>query len=307
MAVPAPRKRPLLQADRAVSRMPVLLRAMRPLQWTKNGLVSAALLFSGQLFEPESLARTLAAVLVFCAVSSGVYLVNDVRDVESDRVHPRKRLRPIAAGERPMRVALIGALILLAGGIVGAVAIRPLFGALIVGYVLLMLAYSYGLKRMVIVDVFAIAAGFVLRAAGGAIAIEVPISPWLYVCTMLGALFLGFAKRRDELTTLEGNAVEHRANLDAYSVPMLDQIIAVVASAMVMAYALYTFDAPNVPRTHAMMLTIPFVLYGLFRYLYLVYQEQLGGSPEVVLVTDRPMALCIVGWVCTSVAILYLT
>ena len=156
-----------------------------------------------------------------------------------------------------------------------------------------------------IVDVFAIAAGFVLRAVGGAVAIAVPISPWLYVCTMLLALFLGFGKRRHELATLQQEAVNHRANLASYSLPLLDQIIAVVASATVMAYSLYTFDAPNVPDNHAMMLTIPFVVYAIFRYLYLIYRRDLGGSPEVLLVTDRPLFLSIIGWALTSIAILY--
>jgi len=193
----------------------------------------------------------------------------------------------------------------LSGGFAAAMLIRPTFGAVIAGYMALMIAYSYGLKRLVIIDVFAIAAGFVLRAAGGAVAIGVPISPWLYVCTMLLALFLGFGKRRNELSTLQDAAVHHRANLDSYSLPLLDQIIAVVASATVMTYSLYTFDAPNVPANHAMMLTIPFVAYAIFRYLFLIYRQDQGGSPEVLLVTDRPLLLCILGWAATSIAILY--
>lgn len=305
MDLSAPCKRPEPRTAVLTAPLPPLVRAMRPLQWTKNGVVAAALLFSGQLFDPGALARTVAAVVVFCAVSSGVYLINDVRDAAGDRLHPCKRHRPIAAGEVPVRVAIRAAAMLLAGGSAAALVIRPLFGLVILGYVALMVLYSYGLKRVVIVDVFAIAAGFVLRAAGGAVAIEVPISPWLYVCTMLGALFIGFAKRRNELALLEHLAGRHRANLDEYSLPMLDQIIAIVSSATLMAYSLYTFDAQNVPSNHSMMLTIPFVLYALFRYLYLVYQRDLGGSPEVILVTDRPLFACIVGWAVTSMAILY--
>jgi 4-hydroxybenzoate polyprenyltransferase len=278
---------------------------LRPLQWTKNGLVFAALLFDRRVFEFEPLARTVAAALVFCAVSSGIYLINDVRDAEQDRRHPKKRHRPIASGALAPRRALTVAAALLLGGLIGAVLVRPDFVGIVVGYVALMLAYSYGLKRLVIVDVFAIAAGFVLRAAGGAVAIDVPISPWLYVCTMLLALFLGFGKRRHELATLQETAVHHRANLDSYSLPLLDQIIAVVASATVMTYSLYTFDAPNVPENHAMMLTIPFVAYAVFRYLFLIYRRHEGGSPEVLLVTDYPLLLCILGWAVTSVAILY--
>jgi 4-hydroxybenzoate polyprenyltransferase len=285
--------------------LPPLLRAMRPLQWSKNGLVFAALLFDKHVFELEPLVRSIAAALVFCAVSSAIYLLNDVRDAEQDRLHPKKRHRPIAAGELPVSRALAVGGLLLVGGLIGAVLVRPAFAAVIAGYVALMVAYSFGLKRLVIIDVFAIAAGFVLRAAGGAVAIEVPISPWLYVCTMLLALFLGFGKRRHELATLQEAAVHHRANLDSYSLPLLDQIIAVVASATVITYSLYTFDAAAVPRDRSMMLTIPFVAYAVFRYLYLLYGKDQGGSPEVLLVTDRPLLICILGWALTSLVILY--
>jgi 4-hydroxybenzoate polyprenyltransferase len=291
----------------AALRLGPLVRAMRPLQWTKNSLVLAAPLFGLKLGDLEPVLRSVAAALVFCLVSSAVYLVNDVRDVEADRRHPRKRLRPIAAGELAPGTALRAAAVLFGVGFGGALAVRPAFAALIVGYALLMVLYSWRLKRLVIVDVFAIATGFVMRAAGGALAISVPISPWLYVCTALGALFIGFGKRRNELVTLRADAGHHRVALDHYSLPMLDQIIAVVSSAIVMAYSLYTFDAPAVPDNHAMMLTIPFVLYGLFRYLYLVYGKQLGGSPETILVSDRPLAGCIAGWAATSAIILYLT
>jgi 4-hydroxybenzoate polyprenyltransferase len=287
--------------------LPAIVRAMRPLQWTKNGLVFPALIFSVRAFEMQYLLRSIAAALIFCAVSSGMYLINDVRDAEQDRHHPKKRFRPIASGEVNPRTATILAIFLTFGGFLSAVLLRPAFGAVIAGYVILMITYSYGLKRVVILDVFAIAAGFVLRAAGGAIVISVPISPWLYVCTMLGALFIGFGKRRNELTTLEHHAARHRANLEFYTVPLLDQIIGIVASATVMTYSLYTFDASVVPENHSMMLTIPFVMYAVFRYLYLIYRQQLGGSPEVLLVTDRPLFLCIFGWGLTSVAILYLT
>ena len=286
-------------------RLPAIVRAMRPLQWTKNSLVFAALIFADRALDLDSVLRSISAALVFCAVSSGIYLINDVRDVEQDRVHPKKRLRPIASGEVAPQTAMTVAAFLLVAGFIGAFAVRPAFVGIVAGYVALMVAYSYRLKRIVILDVFAISAGFVLRAVGGAVAISVPISPWLYVCTMLGALFIGFAKRRNELALLEHLAGRHRANLDEYSLPMLDQIIAIVSSATLMAYSLYTFDAQNVPSNHSMMLTIPFVLYALFRYLYLVYQRDLGGSPEVILVTDRPLFACIVGWAVTSMAILY--
>ncbi len=283
-----------------------LLWALRPLQWTKNALILAAVVFSGELFAAEQLVRAVAAAVIFCAVSSGVYLINDLRDVEADRLHAKKRHRPIAAGlVTPAQAMLVAATLCLIG-FVAAGQVGMSFLAIVLGYVLLMTAYSYGLKRVVILDVFAIAAGFVLRAVAGAVAIDVPISPWLYVCTMLLALFIGFGKRRHELTSLAGEAARHRANLDAYSVSLLDQIIGIIAASTVMVYSLYTFDAPNVPRNHAMMLTIPFVVYAILRYLYLLQRRDLGGAPEVLLFTDRPLLACIAGWGFSTVAILYL-
>ena len=286
--------------------LPALVRSLRPLQWTKNAVVLAALVFSGELFAGAPLARAVAAALVFCGASSAVYLVNDLRDIEGDRVHPRKRHRPIAAGRVTTGQAAAAAAALFGLASVAAWLVGPSFLVVVVAYVALMVAYSYGLKRLVILDVFAIAAGFVLRAVGGAVAIDVPISPWLYLCTLLLALFIGFGKRRHELTSLATEAVRHRANLESYTVPLLDQIIGVVAAATVMAYSLYTFDAPNVPRNQAMMLTIPFVVYALFRYLYLTQRRDLGGAPESLLFADRSLLVCIVGWGLTSVAILYL-
>ncbi len=286
--------------------LPALLRALRPLQWTKNAVVLAALVFSGELFDAGPLARALAAALVVCAVSSAVYLLNDLRDVAADRVHPKKRLRPIAAGLVTPLQAGVSAGILVAAGGAAAWAVRPPFLAAVLAYLALMIAYSFGLKRVVFLDVFAIATGFVLRAVGGALAIGVPISPWLYVCTMLLALLIGFGKRRHELTTLEAEAGRHRTNLEDYSVPLLDQIIGIVAASTVMAYSLYTFDAPNLPAGQAMMLTIPFVVYAIFRYLYLIQRRNLGGAPELLLFSDLPLLGGIAGWGIVSVAILYL-
>ena len=286
--------------------LPPLVRAMRPLQWSKNSLVFAALLFDRHVFEFGPLWHCLAAALVFCGVSSAIYLVNDVRDIEQDRLHPRKRLRPIASGEVGVGQAMRIAGVLMITSLIVATAVRLEFALVIVAYIALMLAYSYGLKRLVILDVFAIASGFVLRAAGGAVAITVPISPWLYVCTALGALFIGFGKRRNELVTLDALAGQHRANLEEYSLPMLDQIIGIVSAAMLISYSLYTFDAGNVPDSRAMMLTIPFVAYGLFRYLYLIYRRGEGGSPELLLIKDPGLITCIIGWVAASLAILYL-
>jgi 4-hydroxybenzoate polyprenyltransferase len=288
-----------------LAHQPPIIRAMRPLQWTKNGLVFAALLFDRSVFEQEPLLRCLAAAIIFCLVSSGIYLINDVRDAEQDRLHPKKRRRPIASGELSPGFATAVACVLLIAGFAAALWLRPAFGAVIGGYMALMVAYSYQLKQMVIIDVFAIAAGFVLRAVGGGLAIGVPISPWLYVCTMLLALFLGFGKRRNELSTLQAAAGQHRANLDSYSLQLLDQIIAVVSSATVMTYSLYTFDAPAVPDNHAMLLTIPFVVSAICRYMFLMYRKDQGGSPEVLLVTDRPLSLCLVGWAVSCLVIVY--
>ncbi|MDP9366089.1 MAG: decaprenyl-phosphate phosphoribosyltransferase [Chloroflexota bacterium] len=298
---------PVIGGRRAEGRrLPAVVRALRPLQWTKNGVIGAAVVFGHRLGDPESLARTILAIVVFCALSSGVYLVNDVRDAASDRLHPLKRRRPIAAGElRPTTaLAVAGGLVLAAA--VGGWLVRPAFLIVAAAYVVLMVGYTLGLKRLVILDVFAIAAGFVLRAAAGAVAIDVAISPWLLVCTMLLALFLGFGKRRNELSTLAADAAAHRANLDSYSIPLLDQLIGITASATVMAYAFYTFDAAAVPASHAMMLTIPIVTYAVFRYLYLVQGRGLGGSPEALLFADRSLLASIVVWGLASIGILYL-
>jgi len=286
-------------------RLPALTRALRPLQWTKNAVLLAALVFDQKLFEPDAVLRALLAVAVFCAASSAVYLVNDVRDAAADRLHPTKRLRPIAAGAVPAGRALAVAALLIVVALLAGWAVRPAFALVVAGYLGLMVAYSLALKRLVILDVFAIAAGFVLRAAAGAVAIAVAISPWLLVCTMLLALFVGFGKRRHELAALD-DAVGHRATLGDYSLGLLDQLLAITAAATVMAYSFYTFDAAAVPDNHAMMLTIPFVAYAVFRYLFLVHRRDLGGSPEALLFADLPLLASILGWGLASVAILYL-
>ncbi len=279
---------------------------MRPLHWTKNGVLFAALVFDHRLFELDPLVRTVVAVIVFCALSSGIYLFNDVRDAERDRLHPIKRQRAVAAGTLSRATALAMAAALIAAGLVVAYLVRPEFLLVAAWYVGLMILYSLWLKQWVLVDVLAIAAGFVLRAAAGAVAIGVEISPWLLVCTMLLALLLGFGKRRHELLTLRGRAVRHRANLGAYTARLLDQLIGTSAAATVIAYAIYTFDAASVPRNHSMMLTIPFVVYAVFRYLHLVYARRLGGSPEILLVRDRPLLASILLWGIGSVLILYI-
>lgn len=286
---------------------PPLVRALRPHQWTKNAIVFSALVFGHRLFEPEAIMRTLGAVIAFCLMSSAVYLVNDVRDIAHDRHHPRKRWRPIASGQVSVRHATLTASILAGIALVlaGAIAL-PLIAVLVV-YMLLMVAYSMGLKRLVLIDVGVIAAGFVLRAVAGGVAIAVPVSPWLYVCTALLALFIGFGKRRAELSTLQHTASSSRSSLQAYSLPLLDQLIGVVASATVIGYVLYTFDATTMHDSHAMMLTAPFVVYAMFRYLYLIQGSDLSDTPETLLFRDIPLLASIVGWGVFSVLILYVT
>ena len=282
-----------------------LVREARPKQWVKNGFLFAAILFAKQLTHPAALLHVLAAFALFSAVASAVYFFNDLRDRDADRRHPKKRFRPIAAGTISTPLALTVATTTLALALPLAFLLRPAFAALLLAYVALQAAYTLWLKQQVLLDVFALAASFVLRAMAGAVVIAAPISPWLYVCTVLLSLCLGFAKRRHELMLLEAGAGSHRAVLDEYSATLLEEIIAVVTSATVMAYALYTFNAENLPTNHAMMFTIPFVLYAVFRYLYLVYRKGEGGSPEEVLFADRPLLVCILLWAATSIAILY--
>jgi len=287
------------------SRLGALVEAMRPKQWTKNAVVFAALVFDGRLFEADKFALVALAAVLFCLTSSAVYLFNDLLDAEADRHHPLKRKRPIASGRLSPGLAKLAIAVIALVVLPVAALITPLFAGILLLYAVLMLAYTFVLKHWVIIDVFVIAGGFVLRAAAGAVVIDVPISPWLYVCTVLLSLFIGFAKRRHELVLLDDSAGAHRKILDDYSPKLLDDLIAVVSAATIMAYSLYTFSAPNLPDNHAMMLTIPFVIYGIFRYLFLVHQKNSGGAPEQVLLDDMPLLLSIVLWGITTTLILY--
>ena len=278
---------------------------MRPRQWTKNFLVFAALTFDLKLDDPGRVLVSVGAFFILCLASGAVYLVNDLLDRESDRLHPAKRHRPIASGRLPVRVALVAAAAAMLLAPLAAWFLRPGFALIIVCYIVLILAYSLWLKHLVIVDVFAISGGFVLRAAGGAVVLAVPISPWLYVCTVLLSLFLAFGKRRNEMRMLEAAAGLHRRNLDEYSVALLDQLILLTAAASIMSYSLYTFTAEGLPQNHAMMLTIPFVLYGIFRYLLLVYVREEGGAPEQLLLTDKPLFVSVALWGLAVIAVLY--
>ncbi len=290
-----------------------LLISVRPKQWSKNVFVFAGLVFAVRLFDPHAVAESMLAFALFCMASSAVYLINDVADIERDRAHPVKRNRPLAAGRLRPGVAVATAVLLIAISLPTAFWLNPLFGAILLAYLLLMVVYSFYLKNVVILDILAIAFGFVLRAAGGAVAIRVSISHWLFVCTILLALFLGLAKRRHELLLLEQNAGSHRHILSQYSPALLEELLSIVAASTLIAYSLYTFYGPN-PRwltseyVHDipyMMLTIPFVIYAIFRYLFLVYQKNKGGSPEEILLGDLPFLINLMLWGISVLVILY--
>jgi len=284
-----------------------LFVSLRPDQWTKNLIVFAALIFAVKLLDPAALANASAAFLIFCALSGAVYLINDVSDREQDQAHPLKRLRPIASGELSPGTAMMTAVILSVAALGAAFALRPAFAAVAAAYLALFVVYTRSLKHLVVLDVMTIAIGFVLRAVAGGLVIHVHISNWLLVCTMLGALFLGFAKRRHEITLLAEGARGHRRILEEYDPYLLDQMIGVVAAATMVAYIIYCAS----PETHAyfgtewMVLTTPFPIYGLFRYLYLVHRKAGGGNPSDVLLTDRPLQACIALWGITAIVIIY--
>jgi len=279
---------------------------MRPHQWTKNAIIFAALVFDVKLLNLTYLWRTTIGFVLFCIISGTVYTINDLVDLDNDRRHPKKRLRPLAAGELSPTFARTAALAMALGSLVIAFLLDLRFGWALAGYLILQLAYSFKLKHIVLVDVMAIAAGFVLRVAAGAPLAEATISPWLYICTILLSLFLGLSKRRGELITLEDEAENHRPILGSYNLYFLDQLIAMVTSSTILAYALYTFSAPNLPSGHGMMLTIPFVIYGLFRYMYLIHVEQWTRPPDEVLLTDRPSLVNVGLWGLTAIIILYI-
>lgn len=304
-----------------LQRVRALFGGLRPRQWTKNLSLFVGIVFAGRLFTPSSFGRASVAFVVFCLASSCIYLLNDLLDLEQDRQHPVKRLRSLASGRLPVSWA-IGtiALLLLACGalttllfflpiapltdIFAPVGANALFALSVAAYLLLMVLYSVRLKHVVLLDVFIIASGFVLRILAGAVVIPVSISPWLYLVTILLALFLALSKRRHELVLLQDQASNHRQILKEYNLPMLDQMITIVVSATLMAYSLYTFQGPT--GNHRLMITIPFVLYGMFRYLYLVYKHKEGGSPEEVLLRDWHMLTTVVLCIAIIIVVLYI-
>jgi len=284
-----------------------LLRTMRPRQWTKNGFVFAALVFDEKLFRPVMFTRTVLAFITFCLASSAVYLLNDLADREKDRQHPTKRNRPLASGELAPWVAVVAVVLFILLSMGSALWLGRGFALVIGGYLVLNLVYSFWLKHVVIVDVFLVAAFHLLRVVAGVVVIQASrFSPWLYICITLLALFIAVGRRRHELILLgEGNANSHRATLEDYNLRLLDDMIGMVTAAATVAYSFYTFSAPNLPANHAMMLTIPFVLYGIFRYLYLIHVKSEGGSPEELILQDKPLLACVALWGLAVAVVLY--
>ena len=278
------------------------LRLVRPRQWTKNGFVLAGVVFAEKALSANAVAHALLAFLIFCALSGAVYAANDVLDVEEDRKHPLKRFRPVASGEISARAALIFAAVLAAGALtLSFTLLPPGVGIAGVAYLLLQVFYTTILKHAAILDVMSISAGFVIRALAGVAAVSSPISPWLIVCTGLLTLFLGFSKRRHEIATLGEGAVIHRKNLRDYSVPMLDEMMNIMISATIIAYVLYTFFEY---KNYYMMASIPFVVYGVFRYMLLVHRNG-GGNPDTLLLADRPLQIALLLWLVVAGVVIY--
>ena len=283
-----------------------ILRTMRPRQWTKNIFVFAALVFDSKLFHPVDFLRTLAGFGLFCIISRAVYIFNDILDVEADRQHPVKKNRPIASGRLRIRAATAAGVILTIVALAGGMFLSWQLALTLLVYFAMMLAYSKWLKHVPILDVLILAAGFVLRVHAGTVLITVrQFSPWLYVLMTLLALYLGFGKRRAELALLADDASNHRKVLDGYTLPLLDQFITIVSGTTILAYSLYTFF--RLPDNHTLMLTIPFVVYAIFRYLYLIQVQRIGGEPEDILLTDHPFQISILLWGLAVLAVFYLS
>lgn len=284
-----------------------ILKTMRPKQWPKNGFIFAALVFDKQIFDLEPLLTTIAGFFLLGIGASAVYFINDLADLEQDRLHPTKRYRPLASGQLSLTAGRITAGVLLVVALGAGFALNTFFGIVISIYLIMNIFYSFWLKHVPIIDVLVLASGFVLRVGAGVALITTErFSPWLYVCTSLLALFIGLGKRRSELVLLAEDANSHRRVFDRYTVDFLDQLIIIVSSTTIIAYSLYTFSAENLPTNHLMMLTIPFVIYGVFRYLYLVNIEDAGGAPEELVFSDMPLLATIVIWGISSAGILYL-
>jgi 4-hydroxybenzoate polyprenyltransferase len=290
-----------------MSRFRGLIKSLRPRQWPKNVFLFAAIVFDRQFFHLQPLLRTITGFVLLCLASGSVYLVNDIADRNQDRMHPTKCKRPIASGQLSVPAAAAAAAVLMAFTLTASFLLAPAFAALIALYLALNLAYSFALKHVPIIDALTVAAFFVMRVVGGVLLITVErFSPWMYVCMVLLALYISFGKRRSEILLLEDGASNHRRVLGEYSIPLLDSYIQIVSAATIVAYSFYTFSAPNLPTNDAMMLTIPFVVYGIFRYLYVVQMEHGGGAPEDVVLTDRPLQADFALWGLAVMIILYL-
>lgn len=284
-----------------------LLRTMRPQQWTKNAFVYAGLVFDGKLLQPNLLLLTTVVALCFCLAASSVYIMNDLVDMEKDRQHPRKRLRALPGGQLNPRLALVAAILLAGISIMTTTWIDARIGAILGLYLVQNVAYSFYLKNVVLIDVMVLSLGFLLRVIAGVLVVNVAnFSPWLYVCVTLLALFLGFGKRRHEITLLAGNAAQHRASLGQYNLALLDQIISIVTTSIFITYTLYTFEAQtSLAGNGQMLLSVPFVFYGIVRYLYLIHVERLGGAPDELLLKDRHLAATCLLWMVVVVVVIY--
>jgi len=286
-----------------------LIKTMRPRQWPKNGFIFFGLIFDKRLFMLEPFLRTVEGFFLFCLISSAVYLFNDIADVEADRNHPEKKNRPIASGKLPVRVALTAAVLLTVIAIPLGYWLSPAFALTLTVYLAINLLYSRWLKHVPILDVLIVSSGFVLRVAAGVILIY-PVerfSPWLYMLTILFSLYIGLGKRRAEMNLLAQGASAHRKVFEGYTIPLLDQYITIVSGMTIVAYSLYTFSAPNLPANHTMMLTIPFVVYGIFRYLQLIQIGHAAGAPDEVALKDRPLQITMLLWGLAVIAIFYLS
>lgn len=297
-------------SEERVAASPVadIIQLLRPAQWSKNAILFGALLFSKHLFDGPDVLRVVAGFVAFCCIASAAYVMNDLRDADRDRRHPQKRNRPIPSGRVQPGVALAAGLAIGAAGLGLSAVLGVRFLFLVAFYLIWQVTYTFLMKEVVILDVMALAVGFVVRAVAGGVVIDVPISPWLVICTFLLALFMGFAKRRHEVILLDADAADHRRSLRDYSPYFLDQMIAVVTASTVVAYATYTVS-PEVQEklgTPYLYVTIPFVLFGIFRYLYLVHQKEEGGNPTQIMMTDVPMIVDVLLWAVTAACVLYL-
>ena len=283
-----------------------LLKTMRPRQWVKSVIVYAALVFDGKLLDLPLFLQTTVVFFAFCLISSSVYILNDLVDIEKDRQHPRKQTRPLASGRLDARFAAVAAALLGVVSLSIGFLVNPWVGAVLLVYLAQNVAYSFWLKNIVIIDVMVLSLGFLLRVVAGVIVVQVAnFSPWLYICVTLLALFLGFGKRRQEIVLLEDDAGSHRASLDEYNLPMLDQIMAMITTSTLIAYTFYSFDAATSLAHNKMLLTVPFVFYFLARYLYLVHVRHLGGAPDELLLEDKPLLVNSALWALTVVILIY--